>query len=885
MKTLLAVLLASSMLYPLSVPLRAFNELTYSRSVPVTMGVPLPQGAFSKNSLDTFALLDNAGNAVPADFQALNLWEDTVSVRWLQVNTQLSMGPRESLYVYLTDKKGRNDLTAVNKLSAVKQGDKITVITGPLKFIVRGTDFNGIDSAWIDESGRGAFDPAHCVVAGNVGGFSILLNTTESMTSLSGAGTATIEELSPFRAVILVKGRYGANVAHFTRIYAYHNKSYVRMVHTFWMDNMDNSAYLSLHRLSFDLKTALSGALRSFVPGDSLDFRLPLTDSVVIHQVDLDRYRIKSGTAQIDTGKGVSRYYPPQYKFIRTGWGAMDNGSLGVAGGLRYFFEMFPKAVELKSSGVLSLCLYKRSVPDAERMFSGEARTNELFLNFYQDTAQVTSLEANGAARAPVFLVAPPRWYCGQTQCLHAGLADSLSANFLPAYQSKIRDYNKALNAYCVQHLRTRRELGLSRGASWRTYCGFGFINFGDEWDEANIGGCTVDNFTFQYDNNYYDFPYAVLMSFFVCGSTFPLTLALENCTHMLDVDHNSWHSDPLMVGACRQCFSVGHVRGYDSPCNVYHSSLYNHWKCESAFELFYLTADRFYLDRGLALADYVVRRNTMGMDCQNNPRSVMSSLNAMTGAFRCTHDKKYLDNTWKLWSGPIHSQIARQGNVGLQDWMQGLAMEGMAKAQKIEPDSARAAYYKADLLIQRAHTFGVEGGATEGLWAAAWAYKLESRWPAAIGSVIGSFPAVNTSALGNIHKYAGANRAIHHFMGMLTATNYNPFQPVNYLTADYVAVERDGRTAGRAPGLRCRPTPFNPVARITFHRDPSATDFSLLIYDARGVLVEDLTPRALPFAGTGELEWNASRLGSGIFFVKIRSNGRASTERVVLVR
>ncbi len=85
-------------------------------------------------------------------------------------------------------------------------------------------------------------------------------------------------------------------------------------------------------------------------------------------------------------------------------------------------------------------------------------------------------------------------------------------------------------------------------------------------------------------------------------------------------------------------------------------------------------------------------------------------------------------------------------------------------------------------------------------------------------------------------------------------------------------------------------PNPFNPVTKINFDIPSSPSSFGkgsgarLVIYDILGreiaVLVnEQLNP------GTYEVEWNADKYPSGVYFYRLESNENALTKKMVLIK
>jgi hypothetical protein len=89
-------------------------------------------------------------------------------------------------------------------------------------------------------------------------------------------------------------------------------------------------------------------------------------------------------------------------------------------------------------------------------------------------------------------------------------------------------------------------------------------------------------------------------------------------------------------------------------------------------------------------------------------------------------------------------------------------------------------------------------------------------------------------------------------------------------------------------PGVRLRvaPNPFNPATRVRFMVErPGPVDLAL--FDARGRLVEVLFRGVLP-AGVHQVDWGRrgrARHASGVYFVRLRCDGREHQARAVLVQ
>ncbi|MCX7833364.1 MAG: T9SS type A sorting domain-containing protein [Ignavibacteria bacterium] len=78
-------------------------------------------------------------------------------------------------------------------------------------------------------------------------------------------------------------------------------------------------------------------------------------------------------------------------------------------------------------------------------------------------------------------------------------------------------------------------------------------------------------------------------------------------------------------------------------------------------------------------------------------------------------------------------------------------------------------------------------------------------------------------------------------------------------------------------------PNPFNPITKIKF--DLPKSDFiTLKIYDALGREVETLVNETLS-AGSYEVEWNASKYSSGVYFYKLQAGEFMDTKRMLFIK
>ncbi len=82
---------------------------------------------------------------------------------------------------------------------------------------------------------------------------------------------------------------------------------------------------------------------------------------------------------------------------------------------------------------------------------------------------------------------------------------------------------------------------------------------------------------------------------------------------------------------------------------------------------------------------------------------------------------------------------------------------------------------------------------------------------------------------------------------------------------------------------LQNYPNPFNPTTLISY-QIPTQSNVSIKVYDALGNLVKVLVNEEKP-VGTHQVEFNAEKLASGIYFYRIQAGSFTQTKKMLLVR
>jgi len=97
------------------------------------------------------------------------------------------------------------------------------------------------------------------------------------------------------------------------------------------------------------------------------------------------------------------------------------------------------------------------------------------------------------------------------------------------------------------------------------------------------------------------------------------------------------------------------------------------------------------------------------------------------------------------------------------------------------------------------------------------------------------------------------------------------------------VGVVEEGIIADKFDLRAAYPNPFNPVTKISFSMNTQSEIF-LDVYDVSGKLVDNIAS-GLYRSGLHEVEWNASDLASGMYFVHLVKGSERLTQKVMLLK
>ena len=461
-----------------------------SMDFPLTAGIPFPKGALGSEA--HLRILTPQNRELPVQAKTLARWPDG-SVKWVLVDTQPSGSGTNTLeYGSSVSRKA-----TPSQLKVIENPDTIAVVTGPLKFMVSKRRFGLFESVWLE--GRKVISPERPASLHLTG-----LDGTV-YTSLAPPDEIVVEQSGPMRAVLRVSGEHRAKngrklFAYTVRIHAYAGRSFLRVQYTFG-NNSGATEFTSFRSLMLNLpliSSATNDRRRWDLGEGQREFGTFLTSRHIhLKQHSDDHYMISTvGGRPLAEGKRSP------------GWAVWSDGTHAVTVAVRDFWQNYPKDITVAPDGLeLGLCPpllaneyaeakgtvdeyrnYFYLMEGAYKIRQGVQKTHDIWLDFERDTAQKKSSLLR-SRHAPLFAVAPARWYVGSR---------AFGELTLPQPAGLVAQYDDVVERSFAVYLKARERN--------REY---GWLNFGDWWGERGI----------NWGNSEYDTQHSLLLQFARTGN------------------------------------------------------------------------------------------------------------------------------------------------------------------------------------------------------------------------------------------------------------------------------------------------------------------------------------------------------------------------------
>ncbi|MGH7847263.1 MAG: beta-L-arabinofuranosidase domain-containing protein [Candidatus Binatia bacterium] len=669
----------------LEIPIVVRDRSGYGYSqFPVTFGVPFPKGVL--RNVAGLALLDSEGKAQAAQFAVANRWWDDHSVKWAHCTffADVAAGAAREYRVVRAPAAPRNG----SQVQVTDRGATLDVVTGPLKLRLARNRTHLLEAAWFDDSGKSRFDEATKIIAAD--GAAFALKSGGALYMAGEDARIEVEESGPLQAVIKIsgahwnKGKERKALDFVIRLYAFAGKSTVKLSYSIINRQGEQlSDAVSLESLALSVPLLLNQ--RRYELGASVNDQhgiLQNGEQAYLYQSGSDEYELANGHKE--KGQGKSR------KPSNLGWADLHDDARGLWVGTQWFWQLYPKALAVNAEGVLTAYLFppwSRPQP----VYAGVAKTHEIWLHFHGPFDRAAARQRMAAVQKPPIPVVAPRWVMREAKAM-GRMVDSAPDAYMPEFWPLVKSFDRKLEDSRDRVLRERDRDQVFAGSHVDAY---GMMNFGDAIHTVNDGDQGDPTYGIHWDNNYYDFPYVLMLHFLRTGQEKSMEVALEAAAHLADIDIAHYDPNGRLTGGARPGPGLDHWR-WDENGAWKISPTWNFFKNESLLYGYLLTGNRWFRDVGLLGAEFLLRHD--GWDLPNNARSVGHGLFGVLAAYEVTGERKYLERarwiverTQRFQDGEIRPGY--KDGYGPIAWMSGIALEGMKQYYEVTGNNEVPAY------------------------------------------------------------------------------------------------------------------------------------------------------------------------------------------------
>jgi len=653
-----------------------------------TICVPLPKDKI--RSTDEIYVLHN-GQAIAAEIQPVNKWWDDGSLRWIHLIFKSNCLANGNAYITLAT--GKKAPVPQQMVKVTESNSRFLVDTGAIAFEVRKKGFNIIDIARIREER---------IITPHGRGLCVTVNGEEYYAALDPNATVILEEKRPLYAVLRATGSL-RNIRHEKkfdfdcRLYAYAYSAEVRLVVSLVNRQGKDTDFIPLSAFLVELPTTITTGecLFGAEDGGIKTGNLSRDTEAYIYQVSSSEH-IFGGAIK---GKGAGKQTKPN----NTGWGYLSDARKGIGIGVRWFWQLHPKSIELSAKGMVRIGLYPIRHNKPLKIYAGVARTHEIRLCFYPGGTDTGKLKSTFAGlQQPLRPFAPPNWYCRDTQAL-GDYCEAGGPELYGPFDERVAKFDEAFeiaNRRC-QSFRDSRTI---KGVETDSY---GFLGFGDGVHHVWTPGVHVPE-NIAWDGNYYGYPHMMCTQFLRTGNLEYFDNFEVHALHVGDVHTVHYSEKTHLTGGCRYCPPTDHVRIDPTDWNdyrtakVYVSNLFNHHKVAGLIDRWYFLRDHRSLDVANMVLDYCYRW-TYGDNDYGQPRGPGMIMDFCYQGYMLTGDRKWIERA----SNVLRLHKGRNLKLSFQA---GIFLEGMRRYYEMSGDEEALAYIKAsvDCLIDMGKKGGV---------------------------------------------------------------------------------------------------------------------------------------------------------------------------------
>ena len=654
---------------------------------PVTNGVPLPKGLV-KDVKELSLTAD--GKAVPASFSVLNKWPDDGSVRWALLDTQLDVPAGGSVTLSLV--KGAAAPVA-KPVAVTDAADTITVDTGAVKFTVSKKGFKLFDS--LEMGGTK-------VLVAPTGGLTASVDGQSYSTAADKDSVVTVEEKTDMRVALLAKGKMTSasgktSFDYEVRIHAYAGSPEIKVVATIINKFGNRNDPNKVRDLSVELALSPGNSDKpmpckyAFGTDEETPAAGDVTTSAWLNVRKSDSYEL-GGDA---SGSGKCKSTKP----LTLGWGDVSQNGVGVAAGVRRFWQNFPKAIEAKP-GELIVHLYPSMQHSPVEVYTGMARTHEVLIVPHVGATKPAELQAKFVAfQKPLYAFPSPKWMCDSGALGSLAESAEIDPKIYGPYADAIKTFDLKMDDIFTQLAGPQQDHWQKRGVTMDTY---GWLSYGDTlhwvWQPSDgVNDPPGSPWTIAWDSNYYDMPEMALIHFVRTGHADVFDFFVDHSWHLMDVDviHYLPGADNAAGGGSRRCPATNHM-GFDPPHHKEVSPNYSfdHHKSESLFNRYYFLGDRWAMESAEELLNHAFNPKANGGKNGNylGTRHAGHQILTLVAGYWFSGDKKYLAKArevvdaglerQKKWDGALNYDEGKK--QGVAQFTDGILAESWCKYYQV---------------------------------------------------------------------------------------------------------------------------------------------------------------------------------------------------------
>ncbi|MDD4890730.1 MAG: hypothetical protein PHU85_12470 [Phycisphaerae bacterium] len=370
----------------------------------ITSGVPLLPGQVT--DMSKLVLLDASGKPVACQFRDLARWRADNSLRWVLLDFKANLTAWGATHFTLSD---AGQAPADSPLKAAVTDDAIVVNTGPAQFTINRKKFNLFDRVRLDVNGDKEFSDDEEVLSPSADNGSVVTDTFgEKYFSGEGTTEVKVEESGPVRVCVVARGTHKARDGKGYSLGMYGFEVRMHFIVGTNLVKLDalitnngakcnGSPTFKDYSLIGKLNLAKTGRVAKMYGMAPVDISVATGQSATVYQdsVGSENWKVSPGVNGQPAG-GLSSFRG--YRIIHQADGKdtvlhqgdnarglteFGDAKFGVVIAPNYFWQLFPKAVQVSGDGTFRVGLLPGEYKAVHFIEDASAAGQVIWMAFY----------------------------------------------------------------------------------------------------------------------------------------------------------------------------------------------------------------------------------------------------------------------------------------------------------------------------------------------------------------------------------------------------------------------------------------------------------------------------------------------------------------------